>query len=1726
MSKNIRIKTEVGKDRNLKVKIDQDFDFLEILSLKIRQEDVYTRFCSDYGIVTGRVVANGGFGLPNVNVSVFIPLDDLDENDPVISTLYPYKTPQDKNEDGYRYNLLPYVRENFAHVPTGTFPDRKDVLTRREVLEVYEKYYKYTVKTNSSGDFMIVGVPLGQQKVVMDCDLSNIGEFSLRPADFIRSGVAVETQFDGQSFRSSENIDSLPQIVHDVVDVDVSSFWGENESCDVGITRVDFDLRELGVDIQPSAVFMGSMFSTDDSDFLKSNCKPKPNTGNLCSLVTSPGQILSIRQTIDTDVNDDPILEEYRLENNGNLIDENGTWMVDLPMNLDYLTTNEFGETIISNDPSVGIPTKGKYRFKIKWQAEAGLNNSVLRANYLVPNIREHWLNSSTRPQDEFTNKSYAFSLDWDDYFDKESAIKCEDTFYHFSYNKVYTVSSHIDRFKFGSNRSRHLGIKEINDRDCQSEINKLPVNDGVRNFDFLFFIFSLFLLVMTRIIGALLPLIHILAFLWPLLRIVFEILRWVINGLILVICFIVAALSSKLTTDDCKEKLIPKIPPDNPFRGITLPSMSYPDCEACNCNDNQTLEVDTSSEAYQTAVASLAEITNVSSLADINDNDSYTVDCRYNSDGVLLSNILDYYNPELDSPKEQCWSGNLIESNITGLPYQGIPASFNRWFLSPVYPQKRFDWAVDANGQVTEDGCVQLKERWLAGTQPTFPQTMNLLNQRSRYFKRNSPGRQNIIEGKLQNDQFAGQTTVGDIIPNQPWTDLPLIIMTDGNINYNSGQLLTFSDPTISAGDTQLMNKYSGGTNGFGRNGKTGGTVYNENSYVQRQVKYIDESGNEQTSSLRFFNTASTTDYKFTCGVEYFQVITGYTMTELSDIFSNQISTTERDRSILWTHIFASSNTVVCNLFNSPPQEWDQNQCDFGGIIMSFANQFNNYLNVKNRDAFDGFENLKIYILTRGVDPHSPRQKIKYQLGKLFGKGTFDTVFGRIQGDFYMNIPIQAHGNEHESIQNFRSPISLYQYTSYNNNNGGGIFSSVNAGLGTANSNDNNPQMAGYGCYHQSFTFPLTFDEDEVFSTTGLTHYSAMSKELGPDIGKNFSVYSTYGNNSLVVNGYNDRLVNGDNGNIWINTLGGAQTGFQQPLSNDNYLGRVEGASMQFSKRYIYPQNEGEQYLFQWGVCTDISDAGTISPGYERWDGIPFTNMYNLRVFRTDRLPTSDSNIFGTDGTTRYNQKWCLHLNPNFRIYELDEIGNVTSTTGGGIGFQPTDSSGNAADMADELPSSVSTILDTFTCEGMVSLKCYEGTGEDFGVITPCIVDDFDYGSRVVNGCYLFVEPPYIGTIFKDYILLAEWKSRIRLTFGMCRGVLSEVFQNNWLNGSLYMPSFQKKSIYNSDNELVTYKYCGYLPPNDGPLYFNTETNSFFYRSTPYFNNQFVGQTPSVTDFGGQNEKNIWFPTTIMDLGPREELLKEVIFSPEFQSFSLDKIKSTSYQDTSDIINLFLISRLVNSTFLQQALGSGDASINQLFSRDPGGAFSFKEDRVDGDIAQLMSINSEFGVIPYFGGNYDDSITVNDDRLGIWFESNLIDRIVLNPGVTTFGNDPVNSPSNLFGYPSSQIVPYYKWEIKNNGLFGTEKNTWKTNQIYSTNYQNSPLDSSGYVVPQYGPAYGYIFNASNSDPELDQFPGSNLSVKVGSPYHFYFGLKKGKSAMNRFITRYLFTEV
>ena len=67
MEKNYRIHTNVGSDTVLNVQLKQNYDFLEILSLKLGLDEntLYKLHQSNYGVIIGRVLANEAYGIPN-----------------------------------------------------------------------------------------------------------------------------------------------------------------------------------------------------------------------------------------------------------------------------------------------------------------------------------------------------------------------------------------------------------------------------------------------------------------------------------------------------------------------------------------------------------------------------------------------------------------------------------------------------------------------------------------------------------------------------------------------------------------------------------------------------------------------------------------------------------------------------------------------------------------------------------------------------------------------------------------------------------------------------------------------------------------------------------------------------------------------------------------------------------------------------------------------------------------------------------------------------------------------------------------------------------------------------------------------------------------------------------------------------------------------------------------------------------------------------------------------------------------------------------------------------------------------------------------------------------------------------------------------------------------------------------------------------------------------------
>ena len=1587
MSKTYRIRTQVGVDRQVNIEIDQDFEQLEILSLKVRSEEIYTRMCADYGVIVGRVVANGGYGVPNVRLSVFIPLTDDDANDEIISSLYPYRNVStDVNDDGYRYNLLPYVQQHTGHVPTGTFPTREDVLTNPALIEVYDKYYKFTVKTNGSGDYMIMGVPIGTYTLVMDMDLSDIGPFSLSPQDLVRMGRATADQIDGGTFKNSTNLFELPQIVNINQTVNVEPFWGQPEICQISIARHDFDLRSVGIEIKPTSIFMGSLVTGINDESITKSCKPPREMGNLCNLETGPGEIIGIRQTIYQDTDGRPILERATLPRGGKVIDADGTWLMEVPMNLDYVTTNEFGETIFSKDPSIGIPTKGKYRFKIKYSQPANFEtNEVRRGYFLVPNIKEYgWTNSTSDPYYSANVLgtpykqvlgSYYFGLDWSGYTNPQDAIDCKDTFYEYQYNKVYTVAGLIDQYKKGTNRARFIGIKEITDSSCASENNKFPATDGVRNFEFLtFLVNNLILPIFSILLIVLAPILHVLSIVWMILK---PIIAFIYGTLLLIvskICQFINFLGADLDCPESKSFSDIFDSLGNPFVKITLPNLSYPDCQACNCTPESV-----PADNEQATLVKNASQQNSTSL---------------NADFFTISN----------------WD---VSINVHKQVFAG--QADNNWAIrTPIRN-------VDKNDYDFIDNLPP----W---------EVINKFNLKSKYF---------------DTDRYAGSNRIKvqiepGINPTKNHFDNVMAVFVDPNTEnyFPSGKLISFSQPNLSK-DPNFSAYTTGNTTGITGTTNIGGSI---------TVNFANPSNSTISSAVTYSLSGSTTgttkEYRFPTDIEYFQVLTGLTYNEF---------------------IKQNSSTLSTSLLKQLQQQIKLYRKDGEEGVDTYPNYLKQWV---------GGELILVFMV-RGVDPQSGRKKIKYDLSRIFGYNTYGNKI--VEGEFFLNIPIQAG------------------------------LKTVRHDLLKANTDIED----GHYLYYPSYQYTAG-TQYSAYTTTLQSYYSALDTS---QIGKYKP--TTSNGNSLLIKGM-------------------VESGSQGQLMGYSYS--PSGIAYGSDGEYI----EGGSFIWYGyfdggnknGGNNNLKPQYYYAPSWARYNPGSMVVYSSKMVMRADRLPT------GTVLNTVDNNAFAWQVSNSLTYNFYSDSGSAETVVP-----VPSFSFGDSTGGADVVSGgTMNKVLESFSCNGMVNLECYQGIGTNFTVLPATNDCNTNLGGpTVVNGCYSVVNQPLVSLFGRnnDFTLISQWVARFRLTFAICRGALSHTFVNSWVNGTLFAFPFENNVFFDSNNKPyvrtvntfgnVKYTFCGDV------LVFDPESSNYYYRSSPWNGSDFIGKDSPTNNSNDVNKKDFLFPTTILDLGPKYIWTKDVNLSPDYYGYQMDNLTTTSWSSEKDLLQLFVISRLVNSNYLSQIFGVSNGSVASLFSRN--------EDRVDGDYAQMLQINSQYGIVPFTAENYvDDPNTTSDNPIyvdgdskgnpvfGVFYSGFTQERDLISPRRLNRNLTGSTLIADYLG-TKSQEVPFYTWY--NNGwgnpsqpsIFGNQDNTWSSSKFtysaYKQKYQSIDrlnalmfIGGNGYIQD----LTGYIFQRNaqgGNEPAI--LPGTlNETTLTSAPWYFYFGLKKGASAMDKFTQLYI----
>jgi hypothetical protein len=197
---------------------------------------------------------------------------------------------------------------------------------------------------------------------------------------------------------------------------------------------------------------------------------------------------------------------------------------------------------------------------------------------------------------------------------------------------------------------------------------------------------------------------------------------------------------------------------------------------------------------------------------------------------------------------------------------------------------------------------------------------------------------------------------------------------------------------------------------------------------------------------------------YNFKTGLEYFQVVTATTLGNIEKI----VGTTN---SIINDYIFDKDSAYICK-----------------------HDSKKNKIIKKTIKQFDGYENLKFVILTRGVDPYTPKQKIEYDLEELLGTSI------KIEGQYYLNHPIQPNGNGSWRVDE-KTPHP-HHLRSGNGNDW--------------SSSDNNDDKL----FNKSFLFSVKSSEFNSFDSKATTTYSSIDRQINS--------YLSGGMFAPIVNGYN----------------------------------------------------------------------------------------------------------------------------------------------------------------------------------------------------------------------------------------------------------------------------------------------------------------------------------------------------------------------------------------------------------------------------------------------------------------------------------------------------------------------------------------------------------------------------------------------------------------------------
>mgnify|MGYP003663691281 FL=1 len=476
------------------------------------------------------------------------------------------------------------------------------------------------------------------------------------------------------------------------------------------------------------------------------------------------------------------------------------------------------------------------------------------------------------------------------------------------------------------------------------------------------------------------------------------------------------------------------------------------------------------------------------------------------------------------------------------------------------------------------------------------------------------------------------------------------------------------------------------------------------------------------------------------------------------------------------------------------------------------------------------------------------------------------------------------------------------------------------------------------------------------------------------------------------------------------------------------------------------------------------------------------------------------------------------------------------------------------------------------------------------------------DTDGLAAGGCYvkvICINPACL--LYNMHLrIVREWMRRQKIVTALCKGLMNYFWENNWVTGFLYQFQFKAKLKFSNDYTVPSPPNSVDADPHSGEVfdtyatgskyckklvYLHPTEHTFYYRSSPFraSTEKFIGDDDGIKGGNGSDNehsngdmaRHILFPTTITDMGSRNQCIQQICYDSKFgeECSVTDQIGSTSFQNIDDIISDIYDIKMdypftIRATLFNRPARNIGGDVGQaLMQNSMVGVVGYQTNMGDTDCdCSPVPANSVTSALPLYPSPNSDYNNYVDNALNAGSQEYNIAWAPLTYTASSqtimTGQDLIDCLTDELNL-SSQVIPYYMWQYrKSSGSisddFGGLYNDWNgrvgvydyIKQLDGAGLQligirdSTHLGSFGGPSPAYGndtiskgsfqDNMGSSTTGGDIDPSTttmtNHYPpltqNSEKGIVFSQGLYYYFGVRPANTSFNTFVRMYINEEL